>query len=181
LALTAIAIAARMGRPVLFCQRRIGYKTRPFTIYKFRTMTNATNARGEPLPDAARLTRVGRFIRSTSLDELPQLFNVLRGDMSLVGPRPLLPEYLTLYTLEQDRRHQVRPGLTSWHAVNGRNTTSWEQQFAADVWYVEHRSFWLDLKIIALTVVHVLRREGVTQEGHATRERYCGPLAGRTP
>lgn len=181
LTLTAAGVAAYLGRPVLFRQRRAGYRGRPFSVLKFRTMTNAADEHGQLLPDAERLTRVGRFIRSTSLDELPQLVNVLRGDMSIVGPRPLLLEYLPLYTTEQTRRHEVRPGVTSWHAVNGRNTTSWEQQFAADVWYVDHQSFWLDLKIIAMTVVHVLRRDGISQQGHATRERYRGPIAGSTP
>jgi sugar transferase EpsL len=178
LAVTALAIAVSMGRPILFRQQRTGYRQRPFTMYKFRTMTGAADAQGQLLPDADRLTRVGQFIRTTSLDELPQLFNVLGGSMSIVGPRPLLPDYLPLYSHEQARRHEVRPGITSWHAVNGRNAVSWERQFVSDVWYVDHQSFWLDLKIIAMTVVHVLRREGIAQEGHVTRERFRGPIAG---
>ncbi len=174
---TALAIRFSMGRPVLFCQTRIGRGNRPFTVYKFRTMTDAKDAAGTLLPDAERLTRVGRFIRSTSLDELPQLLNVLGGSMSIVGPRPLLPEYLPLYTPEQARRHLVRPGLTGWSAVNGRNSVSWERQFASDTWYVDHRSLWLDVRIIAMTVVQVLRREGISQEGQATRERFRGSVA----
>jgi sugar transferase EpsL len=173
-ACTALAVRLSMGRPVLFRQTRIGRADSRFTVYKFRTMTDAKNANGEPLADAARLTRVGSLIRSTSLDELPQLFNVLSGSMSIVGPRPLLPEYLQLYTPEQARRHHVRPGLTGWSAVNGRNAVTWERQFAADVWYVDHQSLWLDAKIVAMTVVQVLRREGISQEGQATRERFRG-------
>jgi sugar transferase EpsL len=176
LLLLAAAIAVTMGRPVLFRQRRAGYQGRLFTLYKLRTMTNGTDERGQPLPDAERLTRVGRFIRSTSLDELPQLYNVLRGDMSIVGPRPLLAEYLPHYTPDQIRRHEVRPGLTGWHAVNGRNSTSWDEQFSADVWYVDHQSFWLDMRVVARTVIHVLRRDGITQEGQATRQRFDGLL-----
>lgn len=173
-----IAIVASMRRPILFRQTRTGLRGAPFTMYKLRTMTDATDPSGKLLSDAERLTAVGRFIRSTSLDELPQLFNVLRGDMSIVGPRPLLPEYLPLYNSEQARRLGVRPGLTSWHAVKGRNAVSWERQFQSDVWYVDNQSFWLDLRIIAMTVVNVLRREGITQAGHATREPFRGSISG---
>jgi sugar transferase EpsL len=179
--ITAVVLFSCQGWPVIFVQRRSGYKGKPFNLYKFRTMSNAIDDTGRPLPDAERMTWAGRFIRSTSLDELPQLINVLCGKMSIVGPRPLLTEYMSLYTPEQQRRHDVRPGLTSWHAVNGRNTTTWEEQFQADQWYVEHQSAWLDLEIIARTVVHVLRRDGISQEGHATRERYRGPLIERVP
>ncbi len=174
LAGVALAVRLSLGTPVLFRQVRPGRGGRPFTMYKFRTMRDARDARGEPLPDAERLTAVGRFIRSTSLDELPELVNVLRGDMSLVGPRPLLLEYLPLYTAEQARRHEVRPGITGWAQVNGRNALSWEEKFELDVWYVEHRSFWLDLKILLLTVVKVFAREGVSQEGQATMEKFRG-------
>ena len=174
-AAVALAVRVSMGPGVLFRQVRPGLHGRPFTLYKFRTMRAETaGPSGAPLPDADRLTRVGRFIRSTSLDELPELVNVLRGEMSLVGPRPLLVEYLELYTPEQARRHEVRPGLTGWAQVNGRNALGWEHRFALDVWYVDHRSFWLDLKIIALTVGKVFSRQGVTQEGHATVERFRG-------
>jgi lipopolysaccharide/colanic/teichoic acid biosynthesis glycosyltransferase len=164
----AVVVRAAMGSPVLFSQLRPGRHGRPFRIYKFRTMTSATGSDGRPMPDGMRLTPVGRFLRSTSLDELPELWNVLRGDMSLVGPRPLLMEYLPLYTPEQARRHEVRPGLTGWAQVNGRNAVTWEERFALDVWYVEHRSLWLDLVILLRTVRKVLTREGVSQEGHAT-------------
>ncbi len=176
---TALAIRLSMGRPVLFRQTRPGYNNRSFTVYKFRTMTDAKDASGKLLADAERLTRVGSFVRSTSLDELPQLINVLGGSMSIVGPRPLLPEYLALYTPEQARRHQVRPGLTGWSAVNGRNAVSWERQFASDIWYVDHQSLWLDARIIAMTVVQVLRRKGISQEGQATRERFRGAATQR--
>jgi lipopolysaccharide/colanic/teichoic acid biosynthesis glycosyltransferase len=141
---------------------------------KFRTMTAAADAQGHPLPDEARLTATGRWLRKLSLDELPQLFNVLRGDMSLVGPRPLLMEYLPLYTREQARRHDVRPGITGWAQVNGRNALSWEERFRLDVWYVDHRSLWLDLKILALTLARVLRPQGINQPGAATMSRFTG-------
>jgi sugar transferase EpsL len=164
----------KLGSPVLFRQQRPGQHGRPFTIYKFRTMSDVRDGQGNLLPDAGRLTPFGRFLRRTSLDELPELFNVLKGEMSLVGPRPLLTEYLDRYTLEQARRHEVRPGITGWAQVNGRNALTWEQKFALDVWYVDHLSFWLDLKILALTGWKVLRCEGISQTGHATMEEFFG-------
>lgn len=170
----AAAVALRLGRPVLFRQQRPGRGGKPFVIYKFRTMRDAHDASGRPLPDAERLTAFGRLIRSTSLDELPGLFNVLRGDMSLVGPRPLLMQYLGRYTPEQARRHEVRPGLTGWAQVNGRNALSWEERFALDVWYVDHRSLALDLHILILTVARVLRRDGIAQPGQATMLEFTG-------
>jgi lipopolysaccharide/colanic/teichoic acid biosynthesis glycosyltransferase len=174
--LLALALAVRLslGTPVLFRQARPGRGGRPFVILKFRTMREARDAAGVPLPDAERLTALGRFLRATSLDELPELVNVLRGDMSLVGPRPLLTEYLPLYSPEQARRHEVRPGVTGWAQVNGRNAISWEEKFDLDVWYVDNRSFLLDLRILVLTVARVLGRAGVNQEGQATMQRFTG-------
>ena len=169
----AVLVLVSMGRPVLFAQTRPGRDGRLFTLYKFRTMSGASGTAGE-LPDAERLTPVGRFLRRSSLDELPQLWNVLRGDMSLVGPRPLLVEYLRLYSPEQARRHEVRPGITGWAQVNGRNAQSWEERLRLDVWYVDHRSFGLDLRILWLTMLKVLRAEGVSQTGHATMPRFTG-------
>jgi len=163
-----------MGRPILFAQRRPGKRGRLFTLYKFRTMADAVDDAGEPLPDAERLTPAGRLMRRYSLDELPQLWNVLRGDMSLVGPRPLLVEYLPLYSAEQARRHEVCPGITGWAQVNGRNAQSWEERLRLDVWYVDHRSFWLDLRILFLTFMKILRSDGVSQAGHATMPRFTG-------
>jgi sugar transferase EpsL len=170
----SILVAIRLGFPLLFRQERPGYKGEVFTIYKFRTMRNERDSQGNLLPDDQRLTRLGRFLRSTSLDELPELINVLRGEMSLVGPRPLLIQYLPLYSPEQARRHDVLPGITGWAQVHGRNAITWQDKFALDVWYVDHWSFWLDLKIIALTVVKVLRREGISQPGQATAEPFQG-------
>ena len=170
----AVAIRCTMGSPVLYRQVRPGLHGRPFTMYKFRTMTNDRDPEGRLLPDSERLTRLGRFLRSTSLDELPELVNVIRGDMSLVGPRPLLMEYLPLYTPEQARRHEVRPGITGWAQVNGRNGITWEEKFRMDVWYVDNWSFWLDVKILWLTVRAVLRREGISAEGHATMPKFTG-------
>ncbi len=171
---TAIATLVFLGPPVLFASVRPGLRARPFRLYKFRTMTDDRDASGNPLPDSSRLTRLGRFLRSTSLDELPELWNVLRGDMSLVGPRPLLMEYLPLYTPEQARRHEVRPGITGWAQVNGRNALTWEEKFALDVWYVDHRSFRLDVTILARTVVQVLGRRGISADGHATMPPFSG-------
>jgi len=176
IALTALAIRVRMGRPVLFRQIRPGLDGRPFELLKFRTMRDALDAEGLPLPDANRLTPLGSFLRASSLDELPQLWNVLRGDMSLVGPRPLLMEYLPLFTSEQARRHEVRPGITGWAQVNGRNAVSWERKFELDVWYVDNRTFLLDLRILGLTLLRAFRREGISQPGHATAERFRGSL-----
>lgn len=170
----AILAHIRLGRPILFTQTRPGLHGKPFTIYKFRTMTNERDADGHLLPDAQRLTPFGRFLRSTSLDELPELFNVLKGDMSLVGPRPLLMQYLDRYTPEQARRHEVRPGITGWAQINGRNALSWEEKFALDVWYVDNCSLWLDIRIIALTVWKVLRREGISHQGEATMAEFDG-------
>ncbi|MGQ9780343.1 MAG: sugar transferase [Bacillota bacterium] len=167
-----------LGPPALFVQTRIGRHGRPFKLYKLRTMKEAYDEKGAPLPDELRLTPLGRFLRRTSLDELPELFNVLKGEMSLVGPRPLLPAYLDRYTPEQARRHEVRPGITGWAQVNGRNSLSWEEKFKLDVWYVDHWSLWLDLKILFLTVVKVLKREGISAEGHATMPEFLGPAAG---
>lgn len=170
----AVAVLLTIGPPILFRQQRAGLHGRPFTLLKFRTMTDARDERGNLLPDAQRLTRLGRFLRSTSLDELPTLVNVLRGAMSLVGPRPLVMAYLGRYAPEQARRHEVKPGITGWAQVNGRNALTWEEKFALDVWYVDHWSLWLDLKIIALTVWKVLKREGINQPGQATMEEFMG-------
>lgn len=172
--LIALAIRLRMGAPVLFRQRRPGLHGRPFRIYKFRTMDEARDAHGEPLPDAERITPLGRFLRRTSLDELPELVNVLRGEMSLVGPRPLLMEYLELYAPEQARRHEVKPGLTGWAQVNGRNGLSWEEKFEHDVWYVDHWSIGLDIKILFATLTQVVRGRGVRQPGRATVDYFTG-------
>ena len=172
--LIALLIRWRLGSPVLFRQQRPGLHGRPFYIYKFRTMTDRRDASGELLPDAERLTGLGRWLRRYSLDELPQLLNVLRGDLSLVGPRPLLMEYLPLYSSEQARRHDVRPGITGWAQVNGRNAITWEEKFQHDVWYVDHQSFRLDMKILWLTLIKVLRSEDVSQKGHATMEKFRG-------
>ncbi len=174
LGVTTLLVRRRLGRPVLFRQQRPGRDGRPFMLIKFRTMRDALGSDGRPLPDADRLTSFGRFLRSGSLDELPELWNVLRGEMSIVGPRPLLMQYLPRYTSEQARRHEVRPGITGWAQVNGRNTLSWEQKFALDVWYVDHQSFALDLKIIALTFLKIVRREGISQPGQATAEEFMG-------
>jgi lipopolysaccharide/colanic/teichoic acid biosynthesis glycosyltransferase len=163
-----------IGSPTYFTQLRPGLRGKPFRIVKFRTMTNAFDSEGNPLPDAQRLTRFGRFLRSTSLDELPELWNVLRGDMSLVGPRPLLMEYLPLYTSQQLRRHDVRPGITGWAQVNGRNSISWEEKFTLDLWYVEHRSFALDSRILLLTLGRVLRRQGISARSEPTMPRFVG-------
>jgi sugar transferase EpsL len=170
----AIAVRASIGRPVLFRQERPGLHGHPFTLLKLRTMRDTSGADGRPFPDAERLTTLGRILRATSIDELPTLWNVLRGDMSLVGPRPLLMEYLPLYTKTQRRRHEVRPGITGWAQVNGRNALSWEEKFRLDLWYVEHRSFLIDVRILALTLVKVFRREGIAQPGHATMEPFRG-------
>lgn len=170
----AVLVRTRLGASVLFRQQRPGLNGRPFTILKFRSMTDAHDAQGNLLPDAERLPPLGRFLRSTSLDELPELWNVLRGDMSLVGPRPLLMQYLDRYTPEQARRHEVRPGITGWAQVNGRNALTWEQKFALDVWYIDHVSLWLDLKIIALTFWKIVKREDISQPGQATAEEFMG-------
>ena len=172
--LIALVVRWRLGSPVLFRQERPGLLGRPFKLFKFRTLTVEHLDGGRPLSDAVRMTAFGRCLRLTSLDELPELWNVLRGDMSLVGPRPLLMEYLPLYTTEQGRRHMVKPGLTGWAQVHGRNALTWEERFDLDVWYVDHQSFWLDLKILWLTVLTVLRREGVSHPGHATMEKFRG-------
>jgi sugar transferase EpsL len=172
--LTALSVRIFLGKPILFRQQRPGYKGRPFFIYKFRTMTAASDSAGNLLPDSQRLTRLGRFLRTLSLDELPELFNILRGEMSLVGPRPLLMEYLERYSSEQMRRHDTYPGLTGWAQVNGRNTITWQDKFALDVWYVDHWSFWLDIKIILLTLWKVIKREGISQPGQATTEYFMG-------
>ncbi|MCP3019502.1 sugar transferase [Cupriavidus basilensis] len=170
----AIFVLRKLGAPMVFAQERAGLHGRGFRMVKFRTMTDECGADGQLLPDSLRLTSFGRFLRSTSLDELPELWNVLRGDMSLVGPRPLLMDYLPLYTHEQARRHAVRPGITGWAQINGRNGLSWEQKFALDTWYVDHRSFMLDLKILALTVKKVLLRDGISAAGEATMARFTG-------
>jgi lipopolysaccharide/colanic/teichoic acid biosynthesis glycosyltransferase len=174
LGLVALLVRINLGTPILFRQQRPGYKGRLFHILKFRTMADRFAPDGGLLPDAERLGRFGRFLRSTSLDELPELFNILRGEMSLVGPRPLLMEYLPLYSAEQARRHDMPPGLTGWAQVNGRNTLSWQDKFKLDVWYVDHWTFWRDIRIIFLTLVKVFQREGITQEGQVTIERFTG-------
>jgi lipopolysaccharide/colanic/teichoic acid biosynthesis glycosyltransferase len=174
LGIIALLVWIFHGRPVLFTQVRAGYRSRPFPVCKFRTMTDTRDQHGNLLPDAERLTRLGRLLRSTSLDELPELFNVLRGEMSLVGPRPLLIQYLERYTPEQARRHNVLPGMAGWVQVNGRNALTWEDKFRLDVWYVDHQSFWLDVKILLLTFWKVMLREGISQPGHATAEEFMG-------
>lgn len=174
LLLLACLIRLKLGHPVLFAQVRPGLHGKPFRMVKFRSMTDERTPDGELLPDAARLTRFGALLRSTSLDELPELWNVLKGEMSLVGPRPLLMEYLPLYSPEQARRHDVRPGITGWAQVNGRNAISWEEKFALDVWYVDHQSLWLDIKILWLTVRKVLIREGIQEAGQATASPFRG-------
>ncbi len=174
IAVVAVCVLLLLGRPVFFSQLRPGLGGRPFRIYKFRTMTKNRRTEDEVLTDSERLTRFGRFLRSTSLDELPELWNVLLGDMSLVGPRPLLMEYLPLYTAQQARRHEVRPGITGWAQVKGRNLLPWEERFALDVWYVDNRTFWLDLRIIWRTVVKVLKREGISHPGESTMPRFKG-------
>jgi|TARA_R100001143_G_scaffold570_7_gene1430 lipopolysaccharide/colanic/teichoic acid biosynthesis glycosyltransferase len=168
----SLMIFSEMGSPVLFGQTRPGRNAKPFRMIKFRTMRDAIDSNGQPLPDAERLTKLGRFLRSSSLDELPGLWNVVKGEMSLVGPRPLLMEYLPLYTTEQARRHEVRPGVTGWAQVNGRNAISWSEKFAFDVWYVDNRSLRLDLKIIWLTIRKVIKREGISAVGEATMPKF---------
>lgn len=179
MALIALLLWITMGRPVLFTQQRPGLHGKPFTIYKFRTMRDGLDREGNLLPDADRLTWTGRLLRSLSLDELPEILNVIKGDMSVVGPRPLLMRYLNRYTPEQARRHEVRPGLTGWAQVNGRNAVTWEEKFRLDVWYVDHRSIWLDLQIIGMTVWKVLKREGISQQGQATAEEFWGTVGSR--
>jgi sugar transferase EpsL len=174
LAVVAALVAVGMGRPVLFRQQRPGLHGKSFTILKFRTMVDATDGEGNQLPDEQRITRLGRFLRRTSLDELPELLNVLRGDMSLVGPRPLLTEYLPLYSQEQMRRHDVRPGITGWSQVNGRNALTWDEKLALDVWYVDHRSLRLDLRILQMTIGQVVKGEGIAHPGVATMEPFQG-------
>jgi lipopolysaccharide/colanic/teichoic acid biosynthesis glycosyltransferase len=163
-----------MGSPVLFRQQRPGYRAQPFQLLKFRTMTNQRDASGALLPDAQRLTPFGRLLRSTSIDELPELINILRGEMSFIGPRPLLMQYLPLYSPEQARRHDVKPGFSGWAQINGRNSLSWEAKFRLDVWYVDHQSFWLDLRIFLVTIWKVIRREGISAAGEATMPRFTG-------
>jgi lipopolysaccharide/colanic/teichoic acid biosynthesis glycosyltransferase len=171
----AVLIRLQLGRPVIFRQRRPGLHGQPFTIYKFRTMTEQRDPAGHLLQDSERLPRLGRFLRSTSLDELPELYNVLKGDMSIVGPRPLLTEYLDLYSARQARRHEVRPGITGWAQVNGRNAISWEEKFDYDVWYVDNQSLGLDIRIIDQTFLKLLVREGISQPGQATMTPFHGP------
>jgi len=174
IATVAVQIRRKLGSPVFFRQTRPGKDGKPFQMVKFRTMLDESDSTGNPLPDSERVTPFGHFLRSASLDELPGLWNVLKGDMSLVGPRPLLMEYLPLYSKEQYRRHEVRPGVTGWAQVNGRNAISWEDKFKLDVWYVDNRSFWLDLKILTLTVNKVLVRDGISGEGEVTMSKFTG-------
>jgi lipopolysaccharide/colanic/teichoic acid biosynthesis glycosyltransferase len=168
----AVVVRWRLGGPVLFAQTRIGRNGKPFRIVKFRTMTNARDSSGKLLPDEKRLTGLGRLLRNSSLDELPELWNIVRGEMSLVGPRPLLPEYLEHYTPEEARRHEVTPGLTGWAQVNGRNALSWEERFRLDVWYMHQVSFWLDVKILAMTLGKVFTRHGISADGHPTMPEF---------
>jgi len=173
-----LMVMVDVGNPVLFAQQRPGKDGKLFRMYKFRTMRDMVAPDGRQLSDSERLTKLGRFLRSTSLDELPELINVLLGQMSLVGPRPLLPQYLERYTLEQARRHEVRPGITGWAQVNGRNALTWEEKFRLDVWYVDNWSLWLDLKILLMTVVSVVTRDGISNEGHATMPEFLGSVSG---
>ena len=179
LIMVALLVRKNLGSPVLFQQERPGLHGLPFKMIKFRTMKDAYNARGEALPDSERLTAFGKLLRSTSLDELPELWNVLKGEMSIVGPRPLLMEYLPLYNAEQARRHEVRPGITGYAQVNGRNAISWEQKFKLDTWYVDHQSLWLDIKIMLKTVKKVLIRDGIHAEGEATMSKFMGSESGK--
>lgn len=172
--LISIVVLIRMGSPILFKQKRPGLHGKPFYIYKFRTMTNETDEHGNLLPNEQRITKLGKVLRKLSLDELPQLFNVLKGDISLVGPRPLLMEYLPLYNEEQARRHEVKPGITGWAQVNGRNAITWEERFELDVWYVDNQSFWLDIKILFLTVLKVFKREGINPEDKQFVDKFRG-------
>lgn len=174
IAIVAWKINRKLGSPVLFRQVRPGKDGKPFEMVKFRTMLDAVDSSGQPLPDEDRMTPFGSFLRSSSLDELPELWNVLKGDMSLVGPRPLLMEYLPLYSEEQYRRHEARPGVTGWAQINGRNAISWEEKFKLDVWYVNNRSMWLDIKIILLTIKKVVVRDGISAEGEATMTKFTG-------
>ena len=176
LLILAVIIRVKLGSPVLFRQRRPGLRGKGFVLYKFRTMTDQRDETGRLLPDEERLPAFGRFLRSTSIDELPELLNVLKGDMSIVGPRPLMMKYLDRYTPEQARRHDVKPGITGWAQINGRNAISWEDRFKLDVWYVDNWGLWLDLKILAKTIVLVFKREGITQEGRATMDEFMGTL-----
>lgn len=170
----ALLVRFKLGSPILFCQPRPGLGSKPFALLKFRTMSDIRGAQGDLLPDAERLTPLGRFLRSYSLDELPEFFNVLKGEMSLVGPRPLLMQYLERYTPEQARRQEVKPGITGWAQVNGRNALTWELKFELDTWYVDHWSFWLDVRIIVLTIWKILLREGINQPGQATAQEFMG-------
>ncbi|MGG0185177.1 sugar transferase [Bacillus rhizoplanae] len=170
----AVLIRLKLGSPILFKQQRPGLYGKPFYLYKFRTMTDARDSNGEFLPDQVRLTSFGKFLRKYSLDELPQLINVVKGDLSLVGPRPLLMEYLPLYSYEQAKRHHVKPGITGWAQVNGRNAITWEEKFELDVWYVNNQSFLFDMKILFFTVIKVFKSEGINQVGHVTMERFTG-------
>jgi len=172
--LIGILVRYKLGAPVFFKQKRPGLHGKPFMIYKFRSMTDKRDEKGNLLPDIDRFTRFSFFLRKSSLDELPELINVLKGDMSLVGPRPLLMQYLKRYTIEQARRHDVKPGITGWAQVNGRNAIRWEDKFKMDVWYVNNQNFWLDLKILFLTAVQLYKREGVNQKGHVTAEEFMG-------
>lgn len=174
LLIISLLVRTRLGTPVFFCQTRPGLNGQSFVMYKFRTMTDQRDGKGQLLPDEVRMTPFGKFLRSSSLDELPELINVLKGDMSLVGPRPLLMQYLPLYSPEQVRRHEVRPGITGWAQVNGRNAISWKEKFKLDVWYVDNQSFWLDIKILWMTFSKVFKREGISQEGQETVEEFKG-------
>lgn len=174
LLITGVLVRSKLGSPVLFKQQRPGLYGRPFYLYKFRTMTDDRDFKGNLMPDYIRLNSFGKLLRKYSLDELPQLFNVIKGELSLVGPRPLLMEYLPLYTEEQFRRHEVKPGITGWAQVNGRNAISWEEKFQLDVWYVDNRSFLLDMKILWLTFLKVVKPEGISQQGHVTMEKFRG-------
>ena len=174
LGIIALIVRLKLGPPVLFRQQRPGLNGHPFIIYKFRSMSEARDEHGNLLPDGKRLTAFGRFLRASSMDELPELWNILRGEMSIVGPRPLLMEYLPRYSPEQARRHEVRPGITGWAQINGRNALTWDERFALDVWYVDNLSFWLDLKIFLLTFHKIIKRDGITKHGHATMSKFTG-------
>jgi len=178
--IVAVLIKIKLGSPIIFKQERPGIHAKPFYVYKFRTMTDKRDNRGILLPDHLRITQFGNLLRKLSLDELPQLFNVLKGDISLVGPRPLLMEYIELYTVYQARRHEVKPGITGWAQVNGRNSISWEEKFELDVWYVDNHSFWLDIKILILTVVKVFKREGINQTNRVTIDKFTGTKQNNT-